>query len=529
MQPEIQNRLRNALTGRQTVEMGQFQWLDLDMVRREAGEDWERLHRKIYNVSAQFIERRLDEGDVLLRAKGGFMLIFGQREGEDAAAKVEEIALALNVFFLGDRILRSVKIEAEARSLSPEEFLQIVAISEPTDAVDADAEEHDFDAEDSPHGALANWREQVSSAPADESGMGCPAVDASADAQPPEWRKSAASEPREDDLEWKRQNAPVAQPRAGDWQALDRAGPSEEDARWEEGRRTSLRDEKPRWEAVQTGRRKPAGVAVAKSEFAEPGAQWDDIIFRPCWDSVRGAMSLHLCLARRRYRGQVFYGRDTLLGNTAADLHRALDRSVAIAAQRAFQKRFSEKSVCAIGIPVHYDTIAKVSDRVSYFSVLQSVPQQLRKYFFLRVDGIPKGAPVAQMQEVFRSMKGFGSNVLAKLAFGDVDLRRFEGCGIDYFGCDLPRNFGNPEKADKNVMTLMEMVAAARLLKAETYLTQVDDFDALNMGVAAGVRLMSGDAVSQELALPEQMRRVDLAELAARSRPDEDDANAVLL
>lgn len=529
MQPEIQNRLRNALTGRQTVEMGQFQWVNLDMVRREAGEDWERLRRKIYNVSAQFIERRLDEGDVLLRAKGGFMLIFGQREGDDAAEKVEEIALALNVFFLGDRILRSLKIEAEARSLSPEEFLQIVAVSEPMDAVDADAEEHDFDAEDSPDGALANWRQQEAPAPEDETGVRRRAMGSAADVQPPDWRASAEAEPREDDPEWKRQGSPAAPSRTGDWRALDRESPTEEDVRWEEGRPSFSREKQPRWEAVQTEKRKSGGVALPKSEFVEPSAQWDDIIFRPCWDSVRSAMSLHFCLARRRYRGQVLYGRDTLLGNPAANLHRALDRSVAIAAQRAFQKRFSEKSVCAIGIPVHYDTIAKVSDRVSYFSVLQSVPQQLRKYFFLRVDGIPRGAPVAQMQEVFRSMKGFGSNVLAKLDFGDIDLRRFEGCGIDYFGCDLPRNFGNPDKADKNVMTLMELVAAARLLKAETYLTQVDDFDALNMGVAAGVRLMSGDAVSLELALPEQMRRVDLAELAARSRPDEDDADAVLL
>lgn len=530
MQAEIQERLRNALTGRSTVEMGQFQWVNLDMVRKEAGEDWDRLRRKIYNVSAQFIERRLDEGDVLLRAQGGFMLIFGEREGEEASEKVEEISLALNVFFLGDRILRKLKIEAEARSLSPEEFLQIVAVAQPMQAVDDDLDSEDIHDEDGHEdGALANWRERKpGAAPSDIKRSAMRTT-----APPPEtdWQQDPVVPRDESAPDW-RKSDPKAPPAPGDgnWKSLDREAPDDEAVTWQEGRPSFSREKRPDWKEVEHQKPKSdATMARPVSVFVEPSAQWDDIIFRPCWDATQSVISLHFCLARREYRGQILYGRDTLLGNESSELHRALDRSVAIAAQRAFQQRYSEKALCAIGIPVHYDSIAKVSDRVSYFSILQSVPQQMRKYFFLRVDGIPDGAPVSQMQELFRSMKGFGSNLLAKLKFGDRDLRRFEGCGIDYFGCDLPVNFGNPEKADKQVMALTELVAAARLLKAETYLTEVSDFDALNMAVAGGVRLLSGDAVSQEFALPEPMRRVDIAELNAKNRPDEGEPHTVLL
>ena len=46
MPPELKQKLKQVLAGRSSVDMGQFQFLNLDKVREGAGADWERLREK---------------------------------------------------------------------------------------------------------------------------------------------------------------------------------------------------------------------------------------------------------------------------------------------------------------------------------------------------------------------------------------------------------------------------------------------------------------------------------------------------
>tara|TARA_R110002126_G_C10477215_1_gene501564 strand:+ start:2743 stop:4017 length:1275 start_codon:yes stop_codon:yes gene_type:complete len=422
MHPELKMKLKLALAGRAKVEMGQLQFLNLEEVKQRAGSDWEHLRTKIYDVSAHFIEKRLDRDDVVFRCQGGFLIIFGVLSGDDAAEKVAEITAELCTFFLGDRALESLKLGAESRSVSTEEFLEIIASTQP----------------DEPE------TRAMGSAGAEMGGE---------------------------------------------------AGPTS-----------------PRW------------TAAASKSRATP---WDEIVFKPCWDARMNAITHHLCVARRMVNGWPAYGRDTFSVLDSRPLNRLLDHSVAIAAQRGFQRVHTSGGNCGIIIPVHYDTISSLSERMSYFAILQSVPVPIRRHFQLRIDAIPAGAPEAQMQELFRSMMPFGSKIIARLPYGVADLRRFEGSGVSVFGTEIPHRLGDGEVSSSTVQAVLGLVTAAQDMKAETFLTQVENASLLGASVSAGVRLFSGDLIGADQSMPAPARPLEFNDIVHRARPPDDQANVV--
>jgi hypothetical protein len=437
MPPELKNKLKKVLAGRSSVDMGQVRFLNLGRVRERAGGDWDRLREKIYEVGHHFIEKRLDGDDAVIRCRGGFMIIFAALDGEAAQATVDGISQELERFFLGDSDLGPLEILAEARSVTIEELLEIVARDQdesarPSGAGDAEAGGHE-------PGRTPPWR--------------------------PDRR-------------------------------LERAG--ETGTPWVEAPRPGPR---------------PVNTPRPRAIYTESEGVWDDIVFKPCWDGRKSALLHNICVARRVVKGFAYYGRDTLTGADDRTLHRKLDESVARAAQRGFQKAYAQGGACAIIVPVHYDTIATLSQRMRYFAILQSVPEPMRRFFFLRVDGVPDGAPLGQMQELFRSMKHFGAYVLTQLPFGASDLKRFDGCGIGIFGTEVPARMNETGPDEAQLMAMADWVASACLLKAETYFTQTAGIEVLQAGLSAGVRYFSGPLIAPEMALPEPARPLSLAEI----------------
>ncbi len=457
MQPELKKKLKLALAGRTKVEMGQFQFLNLEELRLQAGADWLNLRSKIYDVSAHFIEKRLDAEDVMFRCQGGFLIIFSILTGDAAAARVARISQELSAFFLGDRALLTLKVAAESRSVSTEEFLAIIARAQPQDA-----------------------NESRKSKPVAPSGT-APASDTpgwSSDSTPSSGRITD-----EDRVAW------------------EAAAPEVE-----------FRPSPPRW--TQPARK------------AQP-VPWDDIVFKPCWDARRNAVTHHLCVARRVVSGWPAYGRDTFSALDSKPLNRQLDHSVAVAAQRGFQSVHAGGGSCGIIVPVHYDTISSLSERMSYFAILQSVPVPIRRHFLLRIDAIPDGAPVAQMQELFRSMIPFGSRIIARLPYGVSDLRRFEGSGVGIFGTEIPHRLGDGEVSTATVQAVLALVTAARDLKADTFLTQIESASVLGASVSAGVRLFTGSLIGADQPAPEPARPLEFNDIVHKTVPPDEEAHVV--
>ena len=132
------------------------------------------------------------------------------------------------------------------------------------------------------------------------------------------------------------------------------------------------------------------------------------------------------------------------------------------------------------------------------------------------------------MQELFRSMMHFGSNILAELKFGPKwDVKRFEGCGVGLFGSALPRSVRAKEPSDATVMALMDMVEASRSLNTESYITGVANLDLLNAAVSTGIRLVAGDIIAEARALPAPTQTLDFSTIASRHRSDGDESDIV--
>ena len=448
MSPDLKQKLKKALAGKAAVEMGQFQFVNLDEIRSQAGDEWPEIRDKTYEVSGHFIEKRLAEDDVIIRCQGGFLIIFSTIGGVEAEAQVEEINEQLNEFFLGERWLEKLRSHADARRVPTDEFLSIVA------------------------------RTHVEDEPAEE-------------ARPePEQAQEAAAEAA---AGWEKESGSDEGPKGA------------KGGRWEKTTQSKSRSDKE-------------GVLDWPDEAYEAKA-WDEIIFQPVWDSRTNAVLHHVCQVRRAGGDRHVYGRDTLMGGDEAAALRALDREVALAAQRGFQGVFTKGGKCGITIPVHYETLSAVSHRMEYFSILQAVPKPIRKYFQIRVDSVPSGAPVTQMQEVFRSMRHFGSNILAELGYtGKWDLARFEGCGISVFGASLPQTLSIREPGDEAVMGFMQLVSEAKNLEGEAFLNNMGNPDLLNAAISSGVRLFTGPVIANDEDAPQPARSLDFAGIANRIR-----------
>jgi hypothetical protein len=120
-------RLKSVLASRDVVDIGQFQWIGLDMVRRKAGDDWIRISKTVYDVSACFIESKLGPEDALIRARGGFIVIFGKPDPKATQAAVQAVSEELNRFFQKDELLCLLGVSAQSETVSAKRLLDRVA------------------------------------------------------------------------------------------------------------------------------------------------------------------------------------------------------------------------------------------------------------------------------------------------------------------------------------------------------------------------------------------------------------------
>tara|TARA_R110000868_G_scaffold369683_1_gene633108 strand:+ start:12358 stop:13728 length:1371 start_codon:yes stop_codon:yes gene_type:complete len=451
MQPELKLKLKLALAGRTSVEMGQFQFLNLEEVRAQAGADWESLRTKIYEVSGHFIEKRLDADDVMFRCQGGYLIIFATLKGDAPAQRIAEISRELNAFFLGEGSLERVRVSGDARSVSTAEFLEIIA---------------------------------------------------------------------RDEAQARRPSAPPAEPvaHASAGRRMDKVH--------QPGRITDA--DRVAWVNAETDSEPaPAPPRWTQADKRPGSTPWQDMVFKPCWDARSNAVTHHLCLARRMVNGFPAYGRETFAAFDSKPLNRLLDHSVAVAAQRGYQKLHAQGGSGGLIIPVHYDTIASLSDRMSYFAILQAVPVPIRRHFLFRLDAIPDGAPVAQMQELFRSMMPFGSRLMARLKYGVSDLRRFEGSGVSIFCTEIPFRLGEGEVSTTTIETVLSLVTQAQDLRADTFLTQIESADLLGATVSAGVRYFCGDLIGTDRPAPTPAHALEFNEIIQRPRALEDESDVV--
>ncbi|OLF77710.1 hypothetical protein AWH62_03290 [Maricaulis sp. W15] len=460
MTSDVLDRIKTALTGRDGIDIGHFQWINLDMIKNEVGEQWIEVRKKIYSVSAQYIEKRLAKDDVLVRCRGGFILVFSTLSGADAVRKTAELSDGLNHYFLGDRILKNLEISSQTKELSVAEFAELVKRSDVSQAAEI--------------GQASRSAIKV-----------VPKTDA-----------------------------------AGNWRDIDRRSGASTSRDLSKHKSPSLPD--PALSQI-VGDLPPSIDATADLDklstlpFKVPTAEWDEIIFKPSWDAKFKYITANFCLPHRHHNGTDLYGRQTLLGNRDPDILQAMDHAVATTAQRGFLKQLARGKKCAVVIPVNYETVIGTQDRIRYFSILQNIPQAQRKYFYIRVDNIPDGAPIGQMEELFRSMRIFGSNLLAKIEPGTVRLNRFENCSIAIYSSSLERKWAHTGLSDGVVKKLVDQAISIRRVGARGALTQVDTAEQLQFGIDAGYEIFTGAVIGKDMKTPAPLIETTLQSLLSRA------------
>jgi hypothetical protein len=98
----LTSRLRAIAKGRETLDVAQFQFIDLEEVRCSYGDRWPENKARILNIAEGFLRRRVDSADLLINAGGGFIVVFGSASGMAAEAAAGSLSHDLNEFFLGD-------------------------------------------------------------------------------------------------------------------------------------------------------------------------------------------------------------------------------------------------------------------------------------------------------------------------------------------------------------------------------------------------------------------------------------------
>jgi hypothetical protein len=97
----LADRIRRLANGRNTIDVAQFQFIDLGEIRGRYGPRWPEKRDRVQRVARHFIGKRIAPEDMLIPGADGFLVVFGSRSGVLADAAAQRITQELNTFFLG--------------------------------------------------------------------------------------------------------------------------------------------------------------------------------------------------------------------------------------------------------------------------------------------------------------------------------------------------------------------------------------------------------------------------------------------
>lgn len=132
MHDPVMIELKRRLATADAVDVGRYQFLNMDKVRQAAGAHWPQLRERVFVAARSIIERRAAEDDVVVPCASGFLVIYTALTGDPAAQLTEKIRLEMERFFLGDEALSAIEAHGESERLSIEAFRAALAAADPT-------------------------------------------------------------------------------------------------------------------------------------------------------------------------------------------------------------------------------------------------------------------------------------------------------------------------------------------------------------------------------------------------------------
>lgn len=135
MSEKVSDKLARLFSARTVREIGQFQFINLDTVKDEARDQWPRLKNKIFDVGRFFIEKRVSQGDVIIRCQDGFLVVFSKLDPESAREKCDRITREMNAFFVGEQELAALEVRAASHSMDETQFHTLIRSEDEAEAL----------------------------------------------------------------------------------------------------------------------------------------------------------------------------------------------------------------------------------------------------------------------------------------------------------------------------------------------------------------------------------------------------------
>lgn len=127
----LTDRVRAILAGGAAVDIGQMEFINLDEVRVECGENWGHWRERIFIAAEAIINKHASTKDLVVRCGSGFIIIFGDKEPQEVEAIGEIIARQVRKFFLGAPEFAHLGLKMETARLSANEFAERLSKAEP--------------------------------------------------------------------------------------------------------------------------------------------------------------------------------------------------------------------------------------------------------------------------------------------------------------------------------------------------------------------------------------------------------------
>jgi hypothetical protein len=161
--------------------------------------------------------------------------------------------------------------------------------------------------------------------------------------------------------------------------------------------------------------------------------------YRPMWDSYEEIISTNFHIPHLNANGQHLCGIDILQENNATNTIRDFDLHMLDNAQNMFTNIVNIEKRCIITVTVNYQTLKNDRGRVAYFNQLSKTSKSLRRFFFIRVDEIPTGAPRSALIEIFRSLGPLCGATMVHSCPSSASFNLFHECNVSLFGFSLQK------------------------------------------------------------------------------------------
>jgi hypothetical protein len=255
----------------------------------------------------------------------------------------------------------------------------------------------------------------------------------------------------------------------------------------------------------------PGAPAAAEPAPIDPIAGLR-FLYRPMWDTARGALSAYLCvgsLPSPRDQG-VFDDAERALGDDPEKIA-LLDFAMLAQAAADLQRILSSGFKVLVILNVHFDSVAAAARRRRYAELLaQSVPAAAANLLVIEIADVPDGVPQSRVHELVTPLRPHCRGVSARVRLGTIDFSGLSGKYVNAVGCSL----AGCNAAEVTIIQHMgRFTRSAENCGLPCFIHGINSLSLTGAAVGAGFRYVDGSAVAPPVDRPDRITAFNLRDI----------------